>query len=232
MALISSKRSGRNASVYTSEMEAETSIVGSELPPQRNQALANALVRAVDAKDSYTRSHSQTVSQLCALIAAELGLEPQHVEQVRLAALLHDVGKIGVPDAILRKQGKLTEEELEQLQAHSILGDEILSAAGLRTEARWIRHHHERYDGDGYPDRIAGDEIPIESRIIFAADAFEAMTSDRPYREGPGDDYALAELRRDAGDQFDPDVVDALTRAIGTASQGTDSEATAQGATS
>ena len=129
-------------------------------------------------------------------------------------------------DAILRKPGKLTEDEYEQMQAHSILGYEILSAAGLLTEARWVRHHHERYDGSGYPDRIAGEEIPFESRIIFVADAYEAMTSDRPYREAPGQEYALAELRDHAGDQFDPDVVDALIRAIGTAPQGSEIETT------
>ena len=100
------------------------------------------------------------------------------------------------------------------MKAHSVLGYEIVSAADLATEAQWVRHHHERYDGRGHPDRIAGELIPLESRIIFVADAFEAMTSDRPYRKAPGEEYALSELRRHAGTQFDPDIVDALIRSL------------------
>jgi HD-GYP domain-containing protein (c-di-GMP phosphodiesterase class II) len=133
---------------------------------------------------------------------------------MRLAGLLHDVGKIGVPDAILTKPTLLTEGEYEQMKRHSILGEEIVAAAGLTTEARWIRHHHERYDGTGYPDRLAGEDIPLQSRIILAADAFEAMTSDRPYRKAPGRDFAIAELTRHAGTQFDPRIVQALCRAL------------------
>ena len=169
---------------------------------------------AVDAKDSYTRSHCQTVSQLCVLIATELALAPALIGQMRLAGLLHDVGKIGIPDAILTKPAALTDAEYEQMKRHSILGAEIAAAAGLSTEARWIRHHHERYDGTGYPDRLAGKNIPLQSRIILAADAFEAMTSDRPYRDAPGREFAIAELKRHAGTQFDPEIVQAFCRAL------------------
>ena len=172
--------------------------------------LASALALAVDAKDSYTRSHCQTVSQLCAVIAAELGLDGERVARIRLAGLLHDVGKIGVPDAILNKPAALTDAEFEVMKRHSLLGGDIVEAAEMHDEARWVRHHHERFDGSGYPDALAGDEIPLESRIILVADAFEAMTSDRPYRKAPGMEFAVGELQRHAGAQFDPDVVRAV----------------------
>ena len=214
LALIATKRSGHAAAIYTPEMEPNIGTAAAEDNVHYTQTLANALARAVDAKDSYTRSHSQTVSQLAVLIAAELGLDAARLARIRLAGLLHDVGKIGVPDAILSKPGKLTDEEYARMQAHSVLGYEIVSAADLPTEATWVRHHHERYDGRGYPDGLAGEAIPLESRIIFVADAFEAMSSDRPYRKAPGEKYALAELRRHAGTQFDEHIVDALIHAL------------------
>ena len=148
------------------------------------------------------------------LIGSELNLDAARLARIRLAGLLHDVGKIGVPDAILSKPGKLTDEEYARMQAHSVLGYEIVSAADLPTEATWVRHHHERYVGRGYPDGLAGEAIPLESRIIFVADAFEAMSSDRPYRKAPGEKYALVELRRHAGTQFDRHIVDALIHAL------------------
>ena len=168
----------------------------------------------MDAKDSYTRSHCQTVSQLAALIATELGFSGDRLARMRLAGLLHDVGKIGVPDVILNKPAALTEDEYRVMQAHSVLGYEIVQAAGLPQEARWVRHHHERVDGHGYPDGLAGDAIPLESRIILVADAYEAMTSDRPYRTAPGQAFAVQELRRGAGTQFDTHVVEALRRVL------------------
>ena len=178
------------------------------------RTLASALAHAVDAKDSYTRSHCQTVSQLAATVAAELGFTGERLGRMRLAGLLHDVGKIGVPDAILNKPAKLTDGEYAVMQRHALLGADIVRAADLPNEARWVRHHHERYDGGGYPDGLCGDGIPLESRIILVADAFEAMTSDRPYRRAPGQEFAIAELRRNAGTQFDPAVVDALCRVL------------------
>jgi diguanylate cyclase (GGDEF)-like protein len=214
LALITAKRDAQSAVIYTPELEAVVAAGEADLDVDHTSSLADALSRAVDAKDSYTRSHCQTVSQLCALLATELELGPKRIGRMRLAGLLHDVGKIGVPDAILTKPAKLTAGEYEVMKRHSVLGQEIVAAAGLPTEAHWVRHHHERYDGHGYPDGLAGEDIPLESRIILAADAFEAMTSDRPYREAPGRDYAIAELRRHAGTQFDAAVVDALCRAL------------------
>jgi putative nucleotidyltransferase with HDIG domain len=175
-----------------------------------SRTLASALARAVDAKDSYTRSHCQTVSQLCAVIATELGFDGDRLARMRLAGLLHDVGKIGVSDAVLNKPSSLTDAEYELMKRHSLLGFDIVQAADMPLEATWVRHHHERVDGGGYPDGLRGEAIPLESRIILVADAFEAMTSDRPYRRAPGQDFALAELGRHAGSQFDPAVVDAL----------------------
>ena len=133
---------------------------------------------------------------------------------MRLAGLLHDVGKIGVPDAILNKPAGLTDEEYAVMKRHSLLGCDIVRAADMPVEASWVRHHHERFDGRGYPDGLAGTDIPLESRIILVADAFEAMTSDRLYRKAPGEEVAVAELRKHAGTQFDPEVVAALCRVL------------------
>jgi HD-GYP domain-containing protein (c-di-GMP phosphodiesterase class II) len=124
------------------------------------------------------------------------------------------VGKIGVPDAILNKPARLTDDEYEHMKRHALLGYDIVQAADMEVEARWVRHHHERFDGAGYPDGLVGDEIPLESRVILVADAFEAMTSDRPYRQAPGQSFAIRELGRHAGTQFDPAVVEALTRVL------------------
>ena len=212
MALLGAKRLHQHAAIYTTEMDPEAGAPADD--KHHTRTLASALARAVDAKDSYTRSHCQTVSQLCAVIAAELGFEGDRLARMRLAGLLHDVGKIGVPDAILNKPAKLTDDEYAVMQAHSVLGYEIVEAAGLPEEARWVRHHHERVDGHGYPDRLAGHEIPLESRIILVADSFEAMTSDRPYRQAPGREFAVTELHRGAGSQFDADVVEALCRVL------------------
>jgi diguanylate cyclase (GGDEF)-like protein/putative nucleotidyltransferase with HDIG domain len=213
IALLVAKRGQQGIVVYTPELENESRAGTSRL---QTGTLANALALAVDAKDSYTRSHCQTVSHLCAMLAEELELSPARVARMRLAGLLHDVGKIGVPDAILNKPGALTDDEYEQMKRHSTLGGEIVAAANLAEESDWIRHHHERYDGTGYPSRLSGKEIPLESRIILACDAYEAMTSNRPYRKAPGHAFAIAELKRHAGTQFDPEVVDAICRALKT----------------
>lgn len=213
LALIGAKRINQQAAIYSPDMHAsaETSIAEDE---HHTQTLANALALAVDAKDSYTRSHCQTVAQLSVVIAMELGIDRERLVRIRLAGLLHDVGKIGVPDSILQKPAPLTYDEYEQMKGHSVLGAAIVEAADMPVEAHWVRHHHERIDGTGYPDGHAGDEIPLESRIIHVADAFEAMTSDRPYRRAPGQSYAVEELRRHSGTQFDGDVVEALIRRL------------------
>jgi diguanylate cyclase (GGDEF)-like protein/putative nucleotidyltransferase with HDIG domain len=213
-ALISAKSSGQAAAVYTPDMGV---FAGSTLEKDddHNRTLANSLALAVDAKDSYTQSHSQTVANLCAAIADELGFDARRLQRIRIAGLLHDVGKIGIPDAILRKPAKLTPSEYDLMKTHAALGADIVLAAEMPQRAEWIRHHHERIDGRGYPDGLAGAEIPLESRVIHVADAFEAMTSDRPYRKGPGEQFAIEELRRYAGTQFDKDVVDAFMRVLG-----------------
>jgi HD-GYP domain-containing protein (c-di-GMP phosphodiesterase class II) len=213
LALIGAKRIHQDVVIYGPDL-APGSDGGAEEDEHHSRTLASALARAVDAKDAYTRSHCQTVSQLCGLIGAELGLDAGRLTRLRLAGLLHDVGKIGVPDAILNKPAKLTDDEYEHIKRHSLLGYDIVQAADMELEARWVCHHHERFDGGGYPDGLAGEEIPLESRVILVADAFEAMTSDRPYRQAPGQSFAIRELGRHAGRQFDPAVVEALTRVL------------------
>jgi diguanylate cyclase (GGDEF)-like protein/putative nucleotidyltransferase with HDIG domain len=213
LALISAKRIDQQVAIYSEDLHTEVDVAIAE-DEHHTRTLANALALAVDAKDSYTRSHCQTVSQLCVVIATELGVDREQLARVRLAGLLHDVGKIGIPDSILQKPGALTDDEYEQMKSHSVLGAAILEAADMRVEANWVRHHHERIDGAGYPAGLAGSDIPLESRIILVADAYEAMTSDRPYRMAPGQSYAIDELRRHSGTQFDADIVEALVRRL------------------
>ena len=209
-ALIAAKPTPGETIVWSPELDLAMPVAA-----DRVRAVAEALARAVDAKDSYTRSHCQMVSDVAARIAVDFGFAPDRVERVRLAGLLHDVGKIGVADSILHKPGPLTEAEMEIMELHSTLGERIVQGAGLDEIGRWIRHHHERVDGSGYPDGLAGTAIPIESRIVLVADAFEAMTADRPYRAGQSVEWALGELRRNAGSQFDGACVDAAERVLG-----------------
>lgn len=215
LALIAAKRANRSVLVYSPDVD-NAALAGEAAGDGHHMStLATALARAVDAKDSHTHSHCETVAELCAMIAVELGLPADRVVRIRLAGLLHDVGKIGVSDAILQKPGPLTADEMAVMRTHPTLGAHIVSAAELREEARWIRHHHERLDGRGYPDGLGGDAVPLESRIIMVADAFEAITSDRPYRPRRPAVEALAELRRHAGTQFDPQCLAALHRIVG-----------------
>ena len=186
---------------------------GSELgdgPSHEQRALAAALARAVDAKDSGTRSHSEVVAQLCVAIGERLDVDPVSLERLRMAGLLHDVGKIGVADAILQKPSALDPDEAKAMAEHVPVGHAILIAAEMPTEAFWILHHHERYDGKGYPEGLRAGGIPLESRIIAVADAYEAMIDTRPYRAAMSVDQALAELREHAGSQFDGGCVNAL----------------------
>jgi diguanylate cyclase (GGDEF)-like protein/putative nucleotidyltransferase with HDIG domain len=180
-----------------------------------SEATVRALAVAVDAKDSGTRSHSETVARYAVAIGRRLGFDDADVDALRRAALLHDVGKIGTPDAILHKPGSLTDEEYAAMKSHSTLGYRILLNGGLPTcESLWVLHHHEHLDGSGYPHGLRGDEIPLQSRIMLVADAFEAMTCDRPYRQARPAGEAIAELRRCAGRQFDPAVVEAFVATL------------------
>ncbi|HEY7563227.1 MAG TPA: diguanylate cyclase [Gaiellaceae bacterium] len=216
LALIEAKRLRQKALVYSQTFEIAVETEPEELRHLR--VLANALARAVDTKDAYTNSHCETVAELCAVMAVELGFDEQHVFKIRLAGLLHDVGKIGVPDSILQKPGPLTEDEYEVMKTHPVLGAHILRAAERHVEARWVHSHHERPDGKGYPDGTS--EISLEASIIAVADAFEAMVSRRPYREPRSVDEALAELARCAGTQFEPRCVAALTAVLGRTGSG------------
>lgn len=171
-----------------------------------------AFALAVDTKDAYTHGHSRRVSYMAVQVARMLRLPEEEVEVIARAALLHDIGKIGISNAILFKPGKLTDEEYEIMKAHSVFGENIIKPIKrMAAEARLIRHHHERWDGKGYPDRIQGESIPIGSAIISVCDAYDTMTSDRPYRRSLGKDFALEELNKCSGQQFNPLVVGAFT---------------------
>jgi diguanylate cyclase (GGDEF)-like protein len=171
---------------------------------------AASLAKAVDARDAYTGSHSQRVSELAARVALRLGLDQEMVELTRLAGSLHDLGKLAVPEEILRKPGPLTDGERLVLERHPQIGFRMLESLGVDPLADWVLHHHERWDGTGYPDGLPGSDIPIGARIIFVVDAYDAMTTERVYQRRRSHAEALGELDRCAGTQFDPIVVAAL----------------------
>jgi HD-GYP domain-containing protein (c-di-GMP phosphodiesterase class II) len=184
------------------------------LAPRLDQTVRGIAV-AIDARDGATSSHSDQVARCAGAIGERLGMAGSELESLQRAARLHDAGKLGVPDAVLLKAGSLTPEERTVMQRHSALGYRIMLAAGLpEREAMWVLHHHEHVDGSGYPHGLRGDEIPLASRILLVAGAFQAITSDRPYRAARSPEAALAELRRCAGTQFDRAAVDALTKVL------------------
>jgi diguanylate cyclase (GGDEF)-like protein len=187
------------------------------LDPLRAQAhVIDALAAALAERDRYTGEHSASVVEMAKTVAAAIGLDEIEVERVGHAALLHDIGKVGVPDRILHKAGPLAGDEWELMREHPLIGERILRAIpGLGGVARMVRHEHERFDGGGYPDGLRGDAIPIGSRIILACDAYHAMTSDRAYRSAMEHEEAIAELARGAGSQFDPRIVGALVSYLG-----------------
>jgi putative nucleotidyltransferase with HDIG domain len=164
----------------------------------------NALVEAVAVKDAATYFHSRRTAFYAAILAAELGMEGEEVEVIRIAGLLHDIGKIGIPDAILLKPAGLTIEEWTVMHRHSEYGSNIIATAGMEDIAHWVQHLHERFDGGGYPDGLAGEDIPLESRLLHAADVLEAMTSPRVYRAPRTLDQAATALEQSAGTQLDP----------------------------
>ncbi len=180
-----------------------------------NMATVAALAAAVDAKDPYTRGHSQRVAGYAVAIAAALGFQDADVERIRLAGQLHDVGKIGVPDAVLMKSGGLDDAEFALLRQHAVIGERMLSAVpSLQDILPAVRHHHEHYDGRGYPDGLAGDALPADAAILAVADAFDAMTSSRTYRAALSAVDARGRVRAGSGTQFAPRVVAAFEKAI------------------
>jgi len=171
-----------------------------------------SLAAAIDAKDPYTRGHSERVTRFSLLITKELGLDEKIQKDVQLCGLLHDVGKIGVPISVLRKKEKLTDEDWKEIRRHPVLGAEIISPIKqLKELIPNVRHHHERYDGKGYPDNLKGEEIPLIARILAVADTFDALTSERPYRNGLSDKEALEEIEVCKGTQLDPACADAFS---------------------
>ncbi len=178
-----------------------------------NLESVKVLIEAIDAKDTYTRGHSDRVRILSLEIAKKLGFTAQKQEDLEYGALLHDIGKIGIKDGILQKKTTLSSEEYRQIQEHSLIGVKILdNIEFFKGKLPMIRHHHERYDGKGYPDGLAGEEIPLESRIIAISDAFDAMTSARPYREAKSLEETLIEMKRNEGKQFDPHLLQIFLR--------------------
>ena len=165
----------------------------------------------VEAKDTYTRGHSDRVSEYSVLIGEKLGLSEEDIRRLRIGGLFHDVGKIGVPDRILQKDAKLTDEEYSEIKNHPAIGAQILSTASIFQDIiPIVKHHHERFDGRGYPGQLKGDEIPFLARIAAVADAFDAMTSKRVYRNSLAMDIVIEEIEKNKGTQFDPKVADAF----------------------
>jgi putative nucleotidyltransferase with HDIG domain len=198
--------------------QAALAIYNAQLYEAREQALLDtitALAHAIEAKDTYTINHCEKITDRAVALAQAMSLPRQEVENIRLGSILHDVGKIGIPDAILNKPSKLTDEEYEIIKQHAQIGARIVQSVGaLQGVVPIVRHHQERYDGKGYPDGLIGDEIPAGARIIAVVDAYGAMTEDRVYRKALGHEKALNELRRNAATQFDPQVVSTFIRIL------------------
>ena len=187
---------------YTDELESAEAVIVS-------------LALTVEARDPYTDGHCRRLARYSVALGEALGLSAADLKALRLGGYLHDVGKIGIPDAVLLKPGKLTEAEWEQMRNHPQLGAQMLDSTTLRDVHQWVLAHHERPDGRGYPSGLRGDQIPLEARILAVADAFEAMMADRVYRSGMPVAQAIQELIRCSGSQFDPQVVDAMLQSLG-----------------
>ena len=213
LALDAAKALGHDRAVVASP---ELDLILSGRPrPSVDESLAHlktllSLAEALDLRNAYTASHAQNVGELCAHIARELGLSEPRVVRIRLAGILHDIGKVAVPDEILYSDGALDDEQWARMRRHPEIGARILGSSELADIRSWVLASHERPDGAGYPRGLAGGEIPLESKIIYVADAYETMTTDHTYRASLGDERARDELRRGAGTQFDAEVVDAL----------------------
>jgi diguanylate cyclase (GGDEF)-like protein len=211
-ALYAAKALGRNRSVIFNR---EISAVFAPEPGGRgvdetHLATLLSLAEALDLRDTGTAAHSRTVGRYCGLIAKELELSGERAKRIEVAGVLHDIGKIGLPDAILQKPGRLGRNELAEIRTHPEIGAQVLSGRGLEDLRGWVLAHHERPDGKGYPGGLGDAQIPLEAKILAVADAYEAMTADRVYREGMGAKAARSELLRCAGSQFDSRVVAAF----------------------
>jgi putative nucleotidyltransferase with HDIG domain len=209
-AVFGAKRLGRDRCIAYHAETLEPLLGTLEDAGVAGEQLAAALLLAetLDLRHVGTARHSQTVGRYADSIARALGFSDDRVARIRAAGVLHDIGKLGVADAVLKKPGKLTDAEWADMRRHPELGARILAHANLRDISGWVLAHHERVDGRGYPHGLAGDEVPLEARILAVADAYEAMTADRAYRPTPGPDAAREELRACAGTQFDPHVVE------------------------
>ncbi|MEA2332094.1 MAG: hypothetical protein QOH58_2232 [Thermoleophilaceae bacterium] len=212
-AVIAAKELGRDRSViYCSDVAQMLSAGPQRGEPQLDSVIG--LAEELDIRDTGTTGHSHTVGRYAELIAQELGFEPEHVERVRIAGVLHDVGKTGVSDRVVTKPGPLDANEWRTIRTHPEIGARLLAHPEFEDLRAWVLAHHERPDGAGYPHGLAGEEIPLEARILSIADAYEAMTADRTYRPALGEEAAEAELRAGAGSQFDAQIVDAFLTAL------------------
>jgi diguanylate cyclase (GGDEF)-like protein len=211
-----------DTNLYESKLLGGKIVARSQVQGERGElrrlstfGLLESLVTSVDNKDHYTRAHTENVTDYALLLAEELGFSENVRRTLRIAGLLHDVGKICIPDRILRKPGPLTDEEYEIIKQHIVIADYLLVDLPNVDEVRSaVLHHHERFDGSGYVRGLKGEEIPLLGRLMAVADAFSAMVLDRPYRQGRSFEEALDELRRCSGTQFDPQMVDAFVRAV------------------
>jgi putative nucleotidyltransferase with HDIG domain len=211
----------RVAQLYQEQRRAATELLAANTRLERaNLSFAAALVATLDARDRYTAGHSAAVAIYSRDIAAKMGLSPTDQQSVHLAGLVHDIGKIGLPVGLLEKEGPLTLDERRIMQTHSEIGERILANVDdYAAIADVVRHHHERIDGNGYPDGRAGEEIPLLARIIAVADAYNAMTSDRPYREAMPSQVARLRLAQAVGSQFDISVVAAFEAILATSDE-------------
>jgi diguanylate cyclase (GGDEF)-like protein/putative nucleotidyltransferase with HDIG domain len=215
-AVAAAKNLGGDRTVIFSDEVARALEQDGQAGSELQLATVVALAEALDIRDTGTGQHSHTVARYAELMARELGLDEERVERVRLAGVLHDIGKIGIPDRVLTKPGPLDASEWKEMYTHPEIGARLLSRPEFEDLRDWILAHHERPDGLGYPRAIRSSQIPLEARILAVADAYEAMTADRCYRASLGEQAARAELEAGAGSQFDADVVAALLRALDT----------------
>ena len=193
---------------YSNKKKFFFNIPDETLSANSTQSLINFFEDQVDKKDHYTKCHCNRVSEYCVLIGKKLGLSQEDLDKLRIGGLFHDIGKIGIPDNILKKESKLTNEEYDEIQTHTSLGVDILTKNKVFKEIiPIVEYHHEKYDGNGYPFKLKGDEIPLAARITAVADTFDAMTSKRSYRDPIALTDVVEEFKKCSGTQFDPNIV-------------------------